>query len=131
MNTFEHDIRKQFYRFSELYDLYVKKDGRLYLTFEDKGYVEDVDLFLTGCMSFYPCVFMLQQVGVEYRILNDVKKFKTLIDFYDNKIACQNILFKDIEQFYLRSRINDLKIEAWVINPGAGNLEEAIKYFKM
>lgn len=132
MKLIETDFRKQFFRFYELYDLYIKKDGRRQLTFEDQGHVEDLETFLTGCLSNLSLSFNLDGSSVDWKLLNCPKKFKTMVDFYENKITCQGKLFSEIEQLYLKDRFKNMKIEAFVINPCTKiTREELTKFFKI
>lgn len=126
LNIFSNDVRKQFFRFSELLDLYNKKDGRRQLTFEDIGYVDDIDNFITGCLSSFVLTFTLDGSTINWKILNGRKQFKTLLDFYDNKITVQGQYYKDIGFF--KSRIKCLQIETFVINPGADDYESIKKF---
>ena len=131
MKLISDDSRKQFFRFYEIYELYTKKDGRRQLFFEDEGYVQDVDLFITGCLSGLPLYLTLDGSKTEWSVLNDVKKVKTMIDFYENKITCQGKLFKDLEKGWMKDRFHDLKIEAFVINPSASDYNQLKGFLKI
>ncbi len=127
---YEHVTRKQFMRWYEIVDLLNKADGRISLTFNDEGYVDDVEAFLTGCLSRFPLTFMIDAAGLEREVLYDVKKIKTLWDFYNNKITCQGLYFNDLE-FYRQDWLKNLQIETFQINPCSQiEREQAIKFLK-
>lgn len=119
----DFDFRQQHIRFNELYDLYTKADGRRQLFFEDKGYVSDVDLFITGCMSSNSVELYLtiDASTLDWKVLSGHEKVKTLIDFYENKIMCQGLFYKDLKPLWLKSRIKDLKIRVHAVNPSSSN----------
>lgn len=127
---FENVTTRRFYRWYELLDLFNKKDGRRFITFEDKGYVEDIDSFLTGCISGFPLVFMIDSSKLGWTLISDVKKFKTILDFNNGKITCQGLYYGDLIG-YQRSRLNDMEIESFCILPCTNiEKENAIKYLK-
>lgn len=128
MKLFDNMVMGQFLRFYELYDLYLKKDGRLSISFEDNGYVDDIDNFITGCISGIRLFFTCDYRSVDKVLLSNTKQFKTLIDFVENKITCQGLYFKDIEG-YLRRRIMDLNITIDFMVHGDNN-DDIIKFLK-
>ena len=131
MNKFilyDNITRKQFFRWHELMALVNKVDGRRSLVFEDQGYVSDTESFLTGCVSNFPLFFMFDSSTINWIVLHDVKKFKTLLDFYNNKITCQGYYYKDIEG-YKRDRLANLSIESFCMNPcSREEREQTIKF---
>lgn len=70
MKFFVKDTRKQFWRFYELYELYTKADGHRQLTFDDFGYIDDIDVFLTGCISQLPIHFVFDGSTKDWRVLS-------------------------------------------------------------
>jgi len=131
MKLISNDFRRQFFRFYEIYDIYTKKDGRRQLFFKDEGYVQDIDLFITGCLSGLPVSLIFDGSKLEWEVLNGIKKIKTIIDFYENKITCQGKLFKEIEEGYLRDRFKNMEIDAFVINPGATDYDKLKDFLKI
>ena len=118
------------FRFYELIDLVNKKDSRLELIFEDQGYVDDIDLFLTGCMSYLPIIFYIDGTSTTKKLLNCPKKFKTMLDFYNEKIKCQGQLITEL-QGYERARLRNAEIITYNILPGAEHRDKIIQYFKL
>ncbi len=130
MNHITDDTYKMTYRFNELVDLVNKKDGRLELTFEDQGYVDDIDLFLRGCIYHLPLVFFIDGSTVNKKLLSCPKKFKTMLDFNNGLIKCQGNFISDL-QGYEKHNFKNKAITSFVISPGAKDYEELIRYFKM
>ncbi len=130
INHIENDIRKQHFRFIELLSLYNKSDCRRQLVFEDEGYVDNIDLFLTGCMSYLPVYLSMDGSTVLWQIINGSKKFKTLLDFVSEKIPCQGKYWYEIEGFQ-RDRIMNKQIIGYVINPSATHKELLIKFLQI
>jgi hypothetical protein len=111
MNLPDTNITFRYFRFYELKDMFIKNE----LVFEDFGYVDDIDLYLTGCLVMCPNSFNFI-LKKPYTLLGELgcKRFKTIIDFTENKIKCQGLYFNEIEG-YLRHRILDMNISANLI----------------
>lgn len=124
---FEHSVYNNFLRFYELYNWYKKADGRISLIFEDNGYVDDIDLFLTACFSGYRLTFTIDNSSVEKVLLSDTKQFKTMIDFYEGKITCQGKTFDEIKPS-LKRKFDNLELIAVCTYPSIDDKEEIIKY---
>ncbi len=124
-----NDVRSQVLRLIELKDRLDRKYGRLSLVYEDMGHVEDVNGFLSGCMSNMPVVMTFDGSGAEWELLCGHRQLKTLIDFVEGRIEYDGMKFEEIEG-YLRSRITWLKIHAFVINPTYDDKEEQRNFLK-
>ena len=124
---FEDSVYHCFFRFYELYDWYKKTDGRISLIFEDNGYVDDIDLFLTVCFSNYKLRFTIDGSSVNKVLLSDTKQFKTLIDFYEGKITCQGKTINEIKPS-LKRKFHNLKLIAVCTYPSIDDKEAIIKF---
>lgn len=131
MKIYDQDTYQNPLRLSELLDMYYKTNTNgLSLIFKDTGYVEDVDIFLTGCLSNLPLYLSLDSTKKEKELISGTKKFKTLIDFYENKISCQKIYHKNMEG-YLKTRLKNLQIITYNILPNSENYKEIKKYLSI
>ena len=126
-NIFEHGVYERFARFYELYDWFIKADGRISLTFQDNGYVDNIDLFLTACLSGYRLYFTIDGSSVDKVLLSDVKQFKTLVDFYGGKITCQGKTINDIKP-YLKTKFRNLQLLTINTYPGIDDKKQIIEY---
>lgn len=130
MEFIEDNTRQQFFRFYELVDLYNKADGRRQLTFDDKGYVEDIDLYISGILSFLHIDFYIDGSSLDWKLINCTKRFKTMLDFYNGKITCHGKFIDELEG-YMRYNFKNAKIRSTVINPGANNKDRITEFFKL
>lgn len=130
MKLISDDTFSKIFRFNELVDLVNKKDGRRELTFEDQGYVENIDLFLTGCISRLHVHFYLDGSSVNWKLLNNQKQFKTMLDFHNGIIKCQDKFITEIEG-YMRANFIQLQIHTRVVTSCAGNYEDLINFLKL
>lgn len=120
--TFTH------FRFNEL----ITKLNNGEILLNDCGYVNNIDEYLTGCLSNFPNTLNINLGNNKtYEILGILgcQRFKTLLDFTKNKIPCQGKYFKDIDG-YLQYRINYLLIGCNLIFNYSENKEDIINYFK-
>src|SRR5574343_468896 len=127
MKLFDTDFLFMHLRFSELKAKFEK--GEIFFT--DYGYVDNVDEYLTGCLSNMPNIFNIDMLDKTYEILGELgcKRFKTILDFYDNKITCQGFYFKNVDG-YLQYRISDLVIGCNLIFNHSENKQDLVNYFK-
>jgi hypothetical protein len=125
MRLIEKDITFGYFRFYEL----KQKLDRNELIYQNFGYVNDADGFLTGCLCNLPNNFYFV-LGKPYILIggNCNKRFKTIIDFVENKITCQGLYYKDIDG-YLQDRITNLTFDCNLILP-SDNKDDLINYFK-
>jgi hypothetical protein len=130
----EHDVRKQHLRFYELLSLYRKENNRQSLVYVDHGYVTDTETFLTGCLSRLIDVSLyIDGSELQWEILGieNCRKFKTLLDFCENKLTCQDLYNKDLEP-HMRDWISHrLQFLAHVINPGAKDKEKIRNFLNL
>jgi len=67
---------------------------------------------------------------LNWKLINGSKKFKTILDFYNNKITCQGFYYKDLRG-YQRDMLANMKIESFCLNPCTRKArEEAVKFLK-
>jgi hypothetical protein len=129
VKIYDNDTYMMHYRFYELLDLVNKADGRRELTLEDRGRVDNVDLFLTGCMSYFPVTIAMDGSTLNWRVLNGSKKLKTLIDFWNGEVTCQGKYISEIEGF-LKTRVRNLEIVSHNIMPAAVNRNELREFLR-
>ena len=116
------------FRFSELKTKFIKGE----ILFTDCGYVDNIDEYITGCLSNLPNNMNINMGNNKtYEILGELgsKRFKTILDFTENKITCQGLYFNEI-QGYLQCRINDLVIVCNLVFNHSENKEDIVNYFK-
>ena len=58
------------------------------------------------------------------------KKFKTMIDFYEGKLKCQGLSYKEIEG-YLRHRFLWKEIKTFCVPAGADDRQELVNFLKL
>ena len=129
MDYIQNDTRNQIFRFTEIIDLINKADERRQLTFEDQGYVDDIDLFLKGCISSLPITAVLDGSSVDWRLLQGQKKIKTMLDFYNGLIKRQGKLYSQLEG-YERHNFKWIKIYTVVVNPSYSD-KELVDFLKI
>lgn len=123
------DIRKQFWRFKEIYDLYTVADGRRSLVIpEEVPFVSDTNLFLSYCFN-NKVLFHINMDGSqkEWKILSGASKIKTMIYFMEGRISYEDLMFHEIES-YLRHKFLWAEIESFVTYPAPEDKESLIKF---
>lgn len=125
MKLIDTNIMFKYLRFSELVEKFSKGE----LVFEDFGYVDDIDGFLTGCLSNLPNSFNFN-LGRSYVLIGELgcKRFKTILDFMDGRIKCQGLYYNEMEG-YLRCRILDMIIGCNMVLTSDDRVE-VIEYFR-
>ena len=123
-NDFDFDVRKQFFRYSEILERLnaggiIVPDSRWDVITAAK-YVDSV-LRNLPTQSFYldgnQRIWNMLDGSKRFNALRDFQHdvFPLTVDLYDGAIA--GLLHSEIKG-HLRNRITDYKIEAFVINPG-------------
>jgi hypothetical protein len=127
MNLLNNDTIFTHLRLGDL----VTKYHRGEIVFGDHGYVDKIDEYLTGCLSNLPNSFNVVIHNGPYEVLGEsgCKRFRTLVDFTEDKITCQGTYFSAIPG-YLQHRLNNLEIGCNMVLNLPDNRKEITNYLR-